>query len=144
MRQSISVVGFWLAAVVAIVGGCAFCPDAWAEYAPEAASREDRFANPPASARMLPIWHDWKNSPAAWRRGLDRFISRFGLISLPICICWIRNTASSRAGRRRHRPRLPHRQRRRLRIPPRRLVRRIRGARWRLFAGQKRAGGNKA
>lgn len=25
---------------------------------------------------MLPIWHDWKNSPAAWRRGLDNLESR--------------------------------------------------------------------
>lgn len=68
--------GFRLAAVVAIVGGCAFCLDVLAGYAPENASREDRFANPPASARMLPIWHDWKNDPAAWRRGLDNLESK--------------------------------------------------------------------
>ena len=44
-----------------IAGGIVFCPDVLAGYAPEDASREERFANPPASARMLPIWHDWKN-----------------------------------------------------------------------------------
>ena len=25
---------------------------------------------------MLPIWHEWKNDPAAWRRGLDNLESK--------------------------------------------------------------------
>lgn len=33
-------------------------------YAPADASREERFANPPACARILPIRHQWPNDPA--------------------------------------------------------------------------------
>ena len=67
---------FRLAAIAMIVSVFAFCLDVLAEYAPENASREVRFSNPPASARMLPIWHEWKNDPAAWRRGLDNLESK--------------------------------------------------------------------
>ena len=75
VKQSMLISSLLSAAIVGVVGDSAFCPDAWAEYAPENASREERFANPPASARMLPIWHEWKNDPAAWRRGLDNLES---------------------------------------------------------------------
>ena len=40
-------------------------------YAPEGASREERFANPPASARLLPIYHSWSHDGQARTRGLD-------------------------------------------------------------------------
>ena len=44
------------------------CP---AAYAPENALRKERFANPPAAARMMPIWHHWSHDADACRRGLD-------------------------------------------------------------------------
>ena len=41
-------------------------------YAPEDASREVRFADPPASARLLPIYHGWSNDAGCQTEGLDR------------------------------------------------------------------------
>lgn len=45
----------------------------WA-YAPDDASREARFADPPASSRLLPIYHGWSNDGKAQLAGLERLI----------------------------------------------------------------------
>ena len=42
VKQSMLISSLLSAAIVGVVGDFAFCPDAWAEYAPENASREER------------------------------------------------------------------------------------------------------
>jgi len=41
-------------------------------YSPDSAARETRFADPPASSRLMPIWHGWSNDAAARAQGLER------------------------------------------------------------------------
>jgi len=45
-------------------------------YSPEDASREERFANPPASSRLMPIYHGWSNDAGAQAEGIDRLQRR--------------------------------------------------------------------
>lgn len=59
-----------IAVFLACAGGLAFA------YAPEDASRAERFADPPASARMLPIYHAWSHDVAAQTKGLDELERR--------------------------------------------------------------------
>ena len=70
MKQKRSAYGAVFAAAILLMVGCTFGLDAFAG-APENASRAKRFADPPASARMMPIWHHWPQGIDACRRGLD-------------------------------------------------------------------------
>ena len=70
MKHRRSAYGAVFAAAILSMVGCTFGLNAFAG-APESASRVERFADPPASARMMPIWHHWPQGMDACRRGLD-------------------------------------------------------------------------
>ena len=66
-----SVIAGIFASVILVTAAVLVSFQCTAAYPSEDAVRKERFANPPASARMMPIWHHWSHDADDCRRGLD-------------------------------------------------------------------------
>ena len=66
-----SVIAGIFASAILMTAGVLVSFQCTAAYPLEDALRNERFANPPASARMMPIWHHWSHDADDCRRGLD-------------------------------------------------------------------------